>query len=440
MSTALAPGSSVLVVGAGVVGTSTAYALSVRGFEVTLVTAEAVGDGASAGNAGLLVPADSVVWAGPANARAVPAMLIGRGGSSIRVEWGNLHTVAWGLRFLSRSTASRYDRSCRSAVALSRHSLQVAESWVAESDLGSDLKRTGMLFLADSRERVAQIKHTRQPLADEGETYVELTRAELAKMDPAYARLPQGIRPVFAAGAARGDSQTFSRRLAQRIHQLGGSVREHSPADEVVIRNGRATGVRTGSEEISADAVVLAAGTGTPALARVAGVRAPILPVKGYAATLPVTDPARTPDIGGVLESKHVAFSRMGSHLRLSTGAEIGGRDHKVTASARQLLRRAGEELFPGALNWEAATFRAEHRPMTPGGLPLIGASAVPGLYLNAGHGSLGWTQAAGSADLLAHLVQGERTPIDATPFQPYTPRRSTGTHLRLTNRGDITT
>lgn len=432
MSTALAPGSSILVVGGGVVGSSAAYALAVRGYEVTMITDEMVGDGASAGNAGLLVPADSVVWSGPANAKAVPATLVGRGGSSIRVEWSNLRTIPWGLRFLSRSTASRYDRSCRSAHALSVHSLRVAAAWSAAGDLGTDLQRTGMLFLVDSAAGVDEVRQVRKSLVDVGESYAELSRDELVEMDPAYSSMPEGMRAVYAAGAARGDSQTFSRRLAERVVGLGGTLREHTRADGVLVRDGRAAGVRSGSRTYVADAVVLAAGVGTRALARTAGIGAPILPVKGYAATVAVRDPARAPDVGGVLESKHVAFSRMGDHLRLSTGAEIGADNHVVTADARRLLEAAGEQLFPGVLDWTSAVFRAEHRPMTPGGLPLIGGTDVPGLYLNAGHGSLGWTQAAGSADVLAHLIQGEPPPIDATPFLSSTPTPVTGSRLRL--------
>ena len=145
MNTAVAPGATVLVVGGGIVGTSAAYALANAGYAVTLVTAEQIGDGATAGNAGLLVPADSVVWPGPANARAVPATLLGRGGSSIRVSWAHPSTIPWGVRFLANSTPRRYATACRSTHALSVHSLATAESWAGE--VGTDLHRTGMVFL-----------------------------------------------------------------------------------------------------------------------------------------------------------------------------------------------------------------------------------------------------------------------------------------------------
>ena len=422
MNTAVAPGGTVLVVGGGIVGTSAAYALADAGYAVTLVTAEQIGDGATAGNAGLLVPADSVVWPGPANARAVPATLLGRGGSSIRVSWANPSTVPWGIRFLANSTPRRYATACRSTHALSVHSLATAQSWAGE--VGTDLQRTGMLFLLESSEAATELRHARRPLQDEGERYFELSSAELIAMDGAFDTLPDGIRAVYAPGAACGDSQGFARALMDRLRAGGATVLEGQPVTRLLQRNGRVIGAESAAGRLHADAVILAAGVETRNLARSAGVRAPILPVKGYAATVPVTDRGGAPRVGGVLESRHVAFSRMGDRFRLSTGAEIGRTDHDVTEPMRQLLQHAGEDLFPGALDWPSATYRSEHRPMTPTGLPMIGPTRIPGLYLDAAHGSLGWTQAAGSADLLTHLIGGKTPPIDPTPFLPTRPTR----------------
>ena len=433
MSTTVAPGATVLVVGGGIAGTSAAYALANAGYAVTLVTAEQVGEGATAGNAGLVVPADSIVWPGPANARAVPAALLGRGGSSIKVSWANPATVPWGIHFLAHSTPRKYATSCRASHALSAYSLAVAEAWARE--LSADLHRTGMLFLVDSAEAATELRHARRALQDVGETYVELSRAELVAMDEAYDTLPDGIRVVYARGAATGDSQAFALALAGRLRAGGATVLEGRAVTRLLLDSGRVVGVESAAGRHHADAVVLAAGVGTRNLALTAGVRAPILPVKGYAATVPVKARGGAPTVGGVLESRHVAFSRMGDRVRLSTGAEIGRTDHYVTEPMRQLLQHAGEDLFPGALDWPSATYRSEHRAMTPCGLPMIGPTRIPGLYLDAAHGSLGWTQAAGSADLLTHLIRGTPSPIDPTPFLPTRPTRPAGAlPLRTTN------
>lgn len=432
MSEGLAPSSRVLVIGGGVVGTAAAYALNRAGYSVTVVTAGSVGDGATAGNAGLLVPADSVVWPSPANRRAVPATLLGRGGSGIKIAWCNPRTIPWGIRFLAGSSRRQYAAACRATHTLSVHSRGVAEAWAQETPLGTDLKATGMLFLVDSPEALEAARAARLPLIEAGETYAELDTDALIAVDPAYASVPSRMLALFAAGAARGDSQAFSRALAGGLRTTAVQILENRPAVRVLLHDGRAIGASTTRGDLEADAVVLAAGVATRDLARSAGVRVPILPVKGYAATVPILDASKAPDVGGVLESHHVAFSRMGGKLRLSTGAEIGSTDHEVTADARAVLRRAGDLLFPGALDWSRASYRAEHRPMTPTGLPLIGATRVKGLYLDAGHGSLGWTQAAGSADLLSHLVAGTRPPIGPSPFLPTRASRPRGATLRL--------
>ena len=199
-------------------------------------------------------------------------------------------------------------------------------------------------------------------------------------MDGASYILPDGIHAAYAPGAACGDSQGFARALVDRLRAGGATVLEGQPVTRLLLRDGRVIGAESAAGRLHADAVILAAGVGTRKLARTAAVRAPILPVKGYAATVPVTDVGGAPRVAGVLENRHVAFSRMGDRLRLSTGAEIGRTDHDVTEPMMRLLKQAGEDLCPGALDWPSARYRAEHRPMTPSGLPMIGPTRTPGL------------------------------------------------------------
>ncbi|WP_088312614.1 FAD-dependent oxidoreductase [Kineosporia sp. R_H_3] len=413
MTPAVPPGGTVLVVGGGVVGASAAYALTAAGYGVTLVTAGRVGDGASAGNAGLLVPADSVVWPGPENARAIPATLLGRSGT-ISVNLGNPATAGWGLRFLAASGRRRYDASCRAAHTLSAHSLAVTQTWAAQ--LSVPLYNTGMLFLVGSDNAVAAARHARAPLR---ETYTELGPEALAALDPAYQGLPPHLRVLYAPHAAQGDSHAFAQALAGELRISGAQVLENEPVTALSLRSDTVVGAGTATRSLRADAVVLAAGAASYRLARSAGVTARVLPVKGYSATVPLAHPAAGPRIGGVLEPFHVAFSRLEDRLRLSTGAEIGRDDHLVDPAAVATIRRAAELLFPDALEWKNAEYRAEHRPMTPHGLPLVGATRRRGLFLDTGHGSLGWTQAAGSADLLVDLVRGTTPAVDPAPFRP---------------------
>lgn len=412
---------TVVIVGAGVVGISTALALHERGADVTVITNGSVGDGASATNAGLLVPPDSIVWPGPDNRRQMPRTLLGRGGTGIAVRWSNPAVIGWGLQFLLRSTDGQYWRSTSITHGLSRFSMDVLSGWADRWDLAFDFQRNGMLFFFADEAGRAAARSAREPLAQAGESYAELVSDELGSIDPAYRQRTVPWLSLYAPSAGSGDASAFCQAVLARLIAAGVDVQTDRPVLDVVVRDGRAVGVHTTSGIHPADHVVLAAGTGTTRLARRAGQPTRILPVKGGAATVPIRVECDkdVPAVGGVLEDLHVAFSRTKSHLRLSTGAEIGSTDRSVDTVTRDHLQRAGDTLFPGALEWSAARFEAGFRPMTAHGLPLIGQARIPGLWINSGHGSLGWTQAAGSGALLAALLTGAQPPINPTPFRP---------------------
>ncbi|WP_030185538.1 FAD-dependent oxidoreductase [Streptomyces sp. NRRL S-813] len=411
----LAAGARVIVVGGGVLALSTAYALFRSGLEPTVVTADTVAAGATSSNGGLLVPADSLVWPGPANARAVPSALLRRSSANIGVRLSSPAVIGWGLKFLAHSTASQHARLSTRALELSRHSLDILEQWTAQEHLSFDFQRNGMTFLfsgASPTEERSGALAARSHLADAGMRYEVLDAVQLSALAPGCEGIDGRTVALFSPDAGHGDASAFTRALAQVLQRRGVAIHEHSPVERLVVRDGRVRAVATRSDVLEADAVVLAAGHHTRALARTAGLRVPILPVKGYAATVPIVEPSGVPDVGGVLETRHVAFSRTATHLRLSTGAEVGASDAHVPDAVRNYLRAAGQALFPQAADWAAARYEAGHRPMTPHGLPFVGPTALPGLSLNSGHGSLGWTQAAGSADLLAHLLAGTEPPL----------------------------
>lgn len=417
-------GTPVIVAGGGVLALSTAYALRLAGCEPTVFAAGTVGSGATGTNAGLLVPADSTVWPGPANARAVPAALLGRSSASIGVHWRDPAVLGWGLRFLANSTASRHAALSAATLALSRHSVDVLEQWTKNEGLAFDFERNGMTFLFDRTEERDAALVARSTLADAGIRYQSLDAAGLTAVDPGYGALDCGTAALYSPDAGHGNAHAFTQDLARTLHRLGVTVHHDRPIRSVVLRDGRVRGVATDTEVVDAAAVVLAAGHRTRALARTAGLRLPILPVKGYSATVPIIDSSRVPAVGGVLETRHVAFSRTETHLRLATGAEIGRGDDHVPAGVQEYLRGTGRAVFGDAADWSVARYEAGHRPMTPHGLPLVGATGIPGLWLNSGHGSLGWTQAAGSADLLAQLLTGTTPAISPIPYEPKGPSR----------------
>ncbi|WP_449279025.1 FAD-dependent oxidoreductase [Leucobacter sp. GX24907] len=414
----------VIVVGGGVVGITTAWTLSQRGHDVALFErAEEVATEATASNAGMLVPGDSVVWASPAAVGLLARALIPSKAGFIKVRPGaGLGLIPWGLRFLRECFPSRVARNIRHAHALSAYSLLELERIIA--DLGQDVafEHTGMAFIGSDSAHLERLAHDRAGLAELGEHYEAVPGTEFARRDPAYGSLVteqgESVGVLYTPGAAHGDSEAFSRALlTEAVARYSVDVRLSTPVLGIIRRAGRVTGVRTGSGDVSADAVVLAAGARTRELAREVGIRLPILPAKGYAITVPAVEGAQLPRIGGVDERAHVAFSRVVNGMRFSSTAEFAGYDTSQSAENYTSIRDVAAKLLPGALDWDRAVHHSGWRPSTPHSNPYIGATKVPGLLINSGHSHLGWTQAAGSAELLADLLDGATPEIDPTPY-----------------------
>ena len=373
----------VIVVGGGVVGMSSALALHQAGAEVLLLSATSVGTGASATNVGLLVPADSMVWSSPANRRASPKIVLGCGGAAIAVHWGNPAVIGWGSRFLLRANAKQFSSSSQITHGLSTYSMNVLTAWKTELDLEFGLEKNGLAYLFGTAAAREASRRSHAPLVEAGEQYSEVDGADLSRIDPAFGPATASLKALYAPKAGHADAVAFCRALSTHLVAEGVAVHTDSPVEQIEREGTRITGVRTASDTIEADRVVLAAGHHTARLARQLGIRTGILPVKGTAATVPIIrpeDPELVPAVGGVFEDAHVAFSRTEQHLRLSTGAEIGNANPSVSQSSRAHLREAGDKLFPEAVRWSEARFESGFRPMTAHGLPLIGPTRVSGL------------------------------------------------------------
>ncbi|QJU55125.1 FAD-dependent oxidoreductase [Herbiconiux sp. KACC 21604] len=417
----------IAVVGGGVVGVTTAWSLLRRGHSVDLYEREeTAATGATASNAGLIVPGDSLVWGTPSAIGMLARSLLARKQSFIRVRAGaGPSLVPWGLRFLRECLPSRMRRNVRAAHALSSYSLDRLQELQAELGLDFSFEANGMAFLAGSPEHLAALAEERGQLAAAGERYESYAGARFTEVDPGFAAAATGLGGVlYTTGSAHGDARAFTLQLLQRAVDGGLTVHSATEVRAIESQARAVTGLVTPGGSRSFDAVVLAAGARTAELARTAGLRLPILPAKGYAATVPIRPGASVADVGGVDERAHVAFSRMGDALRLSSTAEFAGYDSGSNPGDYDSIRATGDRLFPGALDWAGAEFHVGWRPATPDGNPILGRTALRGLYVNSGHGHLGWTQAAGSAEIVADQIDGIEPAIDTQPYR--TPRGRT--------------
>lgn len=410
----------VLVVGAGVIGVTTAHELAGRGHKVEVLDgASGPGLGATGVNAGLLVPADALPWSNPSAPGTMVAALAGRG-RFLKVRRGaGRDLLPWGLEFLRQCAPGRSRANAAALHALCAFSCDELERVLAAEGIDATHRRNGVVLLFGDEQGRARWAAARRVLAERGEPYEELTPADLVTLDPAYARAARRLAgAILAPRCGHADCGAFTRALTQRSIARGVTFRYGTPAQRLMLAQDRVVGVMTSAGPVSADVTVLACGAWTARLARTVGVRLAITPAKGYALTVPVRTPRQLPRIGGIDEDAHVAFSPMGERMRITSTAEFAGFDMRMRPQDFTALRTAAVAMFGDAVDVEAAVPSTGLRPCTPSGQPIIGLARA-GLAVNSGHGHLGWTGAAGSARLLADAIDGSRPPIDPDPFRP---------------------
>jgi D-amino-acid dehydrogenase len=402
-----------LILGGGVVGVTTAYFLAKAGHEVTLVEEkEGVGLEATAGNAGIIAPGHSFAWASPRAPRMLWQSLRG-GETAIRVRLNaDPQLYAWGLRFLRECTTARARRNTLVKLRLCQYSQRVLNEVVRAEGIEYQAIHRGAIYLhRDPAELEAGIKKMAL-LAEHGQKQEILDAAALARLDPVFepvrTKIAGAIRDL---GDSSGDSRVFSEELA-RICRDKHAVTLRLGTRVIALRaaGDRIDGVVTSDGVLTADNYVLALGVGAPVIARTAGVRLPIYPAKGYSSTFPLKPGGLAPAISGVDEQWLVGWSRLGDRLRLTSTAEFAGYDWGWTPRDFNNILRLARDLFPDAADYDRGQYRACLRPMTPDGPPILGLGRHRNLFLNCGHGHMGWTMACGTARIVADLMT-ERMP-----------------------------
>ena len=405
-----------LVLGAGVVGVTTAYFLAKAGHEVTILDErDGVGLEASAGNAGIIAPGHSFAWASPRAPRMLWQSLRGAE-TAIRVKLGSdprLYT--WGLRFLRECTSERARRNTLIKLRLCQYSQQVMDELVRAEGLEYHAVTKGALYLhRDPAELEAGVKKMAL-LAEHGQKQEVLDANGLAKLDPVFepvkGKVAGAIRDL---GDSSGDSRLFVENLTRRCEDtLGVSVRLGTRVTALRGDGDWIDAVLTNQGALTADHYVLALGVGSPGVARTAGLRLPIYPAKGYSSTFPLKPGGLAPTVPGVDEQWLVGWSRLGDRLRLTSTAEFVGYDWGWTPRDFNNIRSLARDLFPDAADYDRGQYRACLRPLTPDGPPILGLGRHRNLFLNCGHGHMGWTMACGTARIVADLMTGRMPALD---------------------------
>jgi D-amino-acid dehydrogenase len=412
----------ILVLGGGIAGVTAAYYLAKDGHDVTLVEEQAgVGRDASAANAGIVAPGHSFAWASPKAPAMLLRSLLGEE-TAIRVRPRlDPALVAWGIRFLRECTASRARRNTIVKLRLSQYSQAVMTDLVRSEGIEYHAVNRGALYLfRDPRELDAGVRKMAL-LAEHGQRQEVLDPGQVARLDPAFEPVQRKIAgAVRDIGDTSGDSRLFTENLA-RICQdkMGVALRLGTRVTALRAEGDRITGAVTAGGTLTADAYVLALGVAAPEVARTVGVRLRIYPAKGYSSTFAIRPDGLAPTVPGVDEQWLVGWSRQGDRLRLTSTAEFAGHDRSWSPRDFNNILRLARDLFPTAADWELGDFRACLRPMTPDGPPVLGAGRHRNLFLNAGHGHMGWTMAFGTARIVTDLVAGRKPDHDPEGLGP---------------------
>ncbi len=405
----------VLVLGGGVIGVASAYYLARAGHEVELVDRQS-GPAleTSFANAGEVSPGYSAPWAGPGvPVKAIKWMLMQH---SPLVIWPLLDPAMWrwGAMMLANCTEKAYALNKSRMVPIAVYSRDCMKALRAETGIVYDDRAQGTLQLFRTQKQLDGIGGDVAVLKQYGVPFEVLDRAGFCAVEPAL-KLTQHkfVGALRLPGDETGDCHKFSIRLAEMAAALGVKFRWDTRIQSLQVGGGAVTGVHTDAGLLKADRVLLALGSYSPQLLEPVGVRIPVYPVKGYSITVPITAAEYAPESTIMDETHKVAVTRLGDRIRVGGTAELAGYSLNLREARRGTLNHVVTDLFPRGGDVSKASFWCGLRPMTPDGTPIIGNTPVHNLLLATGHGTLGWTMAAGTGRVIADLVSGRKPDID---------------------------
>lgn len=405
----------IVILGAGVIGVTTAHYLARQGHEVTVIDRQ---DGpaleTSFANAGEISPGYSSPWAAPGIPAKAVKWLFMRHAPLILQPQVDPATVRWLLALLRNCTSARYALNKARMVRLADYSQVVQTALNEELGLEYDHRTQGTLQLFRTQKQLDGIYKDTEVLREGGVPFEVLDQDGCIAAEPGL----KATRDLFVGGLRlpkdeTGDCYKFTVALAAVAAANGVAFQYGTAIQGLIAEGGRIAGVKTDKGVVTADAYVLALGSYSPQMVKPLGMTLPVYPVKGYSITAPIVNEPAAPVSTIMDESYKVAITRLGDRIRVGGMAEISGYNNVLPAQRRNTLEHSVGSLFPGAGDLKAASFWSGLRPMTPDGTPVIGKTPIDNLFLNTGHGTLGWTMACGSARVLADLIDGRAPEIE---------------------------
>lgn len=410
------------MLGAGVIGTTSAWYLAQAGHRVTVVERQPVpGNETSFANGGQISVSHAEPWANP---HVLPRVIKWLGHENAPLLWrwrADSAQLAWGLRFLAECLPGRTRRNIAAIVAMSLYSRNRLRALRAELGLQYDQLERGILHIYTDTEEFAAAIRAAKVMREFGLDRDTVDVNKCLEIEPALADAKsQLVGGDYTCSDESGDAHKFTRALAERAVQAGVEFRYNLTVDRIAPGGSQIAGVlvhgAAGPELLTADAYVVALGSYSPLLLKPLRMCLPVYPAKGYSATLPLQEGALAPTVSLTDDEYKLVFSRLGNRLRVAGTAEFNGYNLDLNPVRCQILTQRTQQLFPNLAFAGEPEFWTGLRPATPSNVPYIGRSRFRNLWLNTGHGTLGWTMSCGSAAALADLISGKR-PVPEFPF-----------------------
>ena len=396
----------VIVLGSGVIGVASAYYLAKQGANVTVIDRQpAPAEETSFGNAGQISPGYSTPWAAPGIPfKAVKWMFQHHAPLSINLD-GSLWQLQWMAQMLKNCNPQHYAVNKERMTRVAEYSRDCLRDLRAATGIQYEHRAKGTLQLFRSDAQLEAVQRDIEVLKECGVDHELLGKADLAKVEPALARAQDKlVGGLHLPNDETGDCYLFTNALAKLAKDMGVKFLFNQNVENLVVEGDEIKGVIVDGQTLTADRYVLAFGSYSRDFLKPLALDLPVYPVKGYSLTIPIVDADLAPQSTVLDETYKIAITRFDNRIRVGGMAELSGFNLGLKQTRRDTLEMVTQDLFPGG-DLAQATFWTGLRPMTPDSTPIIGGTRYKNLFLNTGHGTLGWTMACGSGKLISDLV-----------------------------------
>ncbi|OTM57458.1 D-amino acid dehydrogenase [Acinetobacter pittii] len=413
----------VIVLGSGVIGVASAYYLAQQGAEVTVLDRQSgPAEETSFGNAGQISPGYSTPWAAPGIPfKAVKWMFQHHAPLAINLD-GSMWQLQWMAQMLKNCNPQSYAVNKERMMRVAEYSRDCLRELRKDTGINYENRAKGTLQLFRKEAQMEAVQRDISVLQECGVSYELLNGNELGRVEPALANAQDKlVGGLHLPNDETGDCYLFTNALAQIAKELGVNFQFNQNVEKLIVEGDEIKGVLVNGKVLTADRYVLAFGSYSREFLKPLDLQLPVYPVKGYSLTIPIVDPAFAPQSTVLDETYKIAITRFDQRIRVGGMAELSGFNLGLNEDRRATLQMVTQDLFPGG-DMAQASFWTGLRPMTPDSTPIIGATRFKNLFLNTGHGTLGWTMACGSGKLISDIVLNHKTDIstDGLSIQRY--------------------